>query len=215
MLIPNTILGKVRLTILIAILIFVAIRGNVQVIYYYACYAPQEGDIIFQSLPHTELVDAIEGITQSPFSHCGVVLRKGGDWVVIEAIEDVRETPLFKWLQRGRHAGFSVYRLMTKYATSIPKFKNQLYIFLGKPYDYRYDMSDQEIYCSELIYKAFLKTTGEEMGELKRLDNLNWKPYTDYIRAIEGGNLPLDRLMITPIDLSRAPQLKEILRKGI
>jgi hypothetical protein len=56
---------------------------------------PREGDVVFQSLPHGDLVDAIEGISQSPFSHCGVVVRGAdGGWRVIEAIGDVHETPL-------------------------------------------------------------------------------------------------------------------------
>lgn len=34
-------------------------------------YAVQEGDILFQPLPHGPLVDAIEGVSLSIFSHCG------------------------------------------------------------------------------------------------------------------------------------------------
>ena len=38
-------------------------------------YQPREGDIIFQSLPKMDLVLAIEGCTESKFSHCGVVIK--------------------------------------------------------------------------------------------------------------------------------------------
>ena len=44
---------------------------------------------MFQSLPSPpglDLVDAIEGSTESPFSHCGVVVKKAGKLYVIEAI---------------------------------------------------------------------------------------------------------------------------------
>jgi|GEM_PF-4675398 len=34
-------------------------------------YAVQEGDILFQPLPHGSLVDAIEGVSLSIFSYCG------------------------------------------------------------------------------------------------------------------------------------------------
>ncbi|HEV7402769.1 MAG TPA: hypothetical protein VGO11_07590 [Chthoniobacteraceae bacterium] len=46
-----------------------------------AGYAPQEGDVAFQSLPHNPLIDAIEGSTASPFSHCGILHRAGAQWV--------------------------------------------------------------------------------------------------------------------------------------
>ena len=66
-------------------------------------YAVQEGDILFQPLPHGQLVDAIEGLSLSIDSHCGIVDRKGGDWYVLEAIGPVRETPLGVWVARQRN----------------------------------------------------------------------------------------------------------------
>src|SRR5687768_6634248 len=64
-------------------------------------YQPQEGDIVFQSLPPSRLSVAIEGATHSPLSHCGIVARRNGHWVVIEAYREVEETPLMHWLSRG------------------------------------------------------------------------------------------------------------------
>lgn len=43
-------------------------------------YAVQEGDILFQPLPHSGLVDAIEGVSLSIYSHCGIVVRKNDEW---------------------------------------------------------------------------------------------------------------------------------------
>src|SRR4051812_17861499 len=52
----------------------------------YRHYAPQEGDILFQSLPRGPVVRAIEGATHSPYSHCGIVGQdEGGNWIVYEA----------------------------------------------------------------------------------------------------------------------------------
>src|SRR4051794_6901417 len=49
-------------------------------------YAPREGDLVFQSLPHNPLVDAIEGVSKSPLSHCGIVVKQGDQWYVLEAL---------------------------------------------------------------------------------------------------------------------------------
>ena len=182
-------------------------------LYYYARYSPQEGDVVFQSLPHGDLGDAIEGSTHSPYSHCGVVLRnEQGKWVVIESIGNVHETPLFPWILRGRGGRVAAYRLDPKYAARIPEFKKDLLAYAGYPYDFDYDMSQhQAVYCSGLVYLAFDQASGEKMGKVERLGDLDWKGYQSFIRAEANGKLPLDRLMITPAALAQAPQLHRIL----
>ncbi len=115
---------------------FTFLITRIPVLYYYCRYFPQEGDVIFQSLPHGELVDAIEGITHSPYSHCGVVLRNDkNQWVVIESIYNVHETPLFLWELRGRGGDFAAYRLDPKYSPLVPRFKQDLLAYAGRLYD--------------------------------------------------------------------------------
>jgi hypothetical protein len=175
-----------------------------------AGYEPQEGDIAFQSLPHNPLIDAIEGASGSPFSHCGILHRAGTDWVVIEAIGPVRESPLREWIAQGREKSYAVYRLKEKYRGKIPDFIEAAQGYKGRPYDIHYDMDDVAIYCSELIYKAFRKATGEELGKLQTLGELKWQPHAAVIRQIEGGTVPLERKMITPRSMSEAAQLERV-----
>ena len=186
--------------------------NRIPVLYNYLRYSPQEGDIVFQSLPRGDLVDAIEGITHSPYSHCGVILRNDkNQWVVVESIFSVHETPLFAWEFRGRGGGFTAYRLDPKYDSLIPEFKKDLLSYLGRPYDFNYDMTNgNAVYCSDLVYLAFDKASGEKMGTLEKLRDLDWKPYEEFIKTEQGGGLPLDRVMITPASLARAPQLHEV-----
>jgi hypothetical protein len=191
----------------------VFVYSRVPAIYNYFKYEPQEGDVIFQSLPHNDLVDAIEGISHSPYSHCGVVLRdEHNNWVVIEAIGEVRETPLISWILRGRGGYFTVYRLDSTHLPLVPQFKTALLTYRGMPYDMDYDMmrNKSEVYCSSLVYLAFQKATGEQMGKLEKLGDLDWKPFSGFIMEDQLGHLPLDRVMITPASLSRAPQLREV-----
>jgi len=187
---------------------------RIPVLYSYCRYSPQEGDIIFQSLPHGDLVDAIEGITRSPFSHCGVVLRnEKNQWVVFESIYNVHETPLFLWELRGRGGNFAAYRLDSKYTSLVPIFKKDLLSYAGRPYDFAYDMTKEEsVYCSDVVYLAFEKASGEKMGTLEKLRDLEWKPYEQFIESEQEGKLPLDRVMITPASLARASQLHEVYR---
>jgi hypothetical protein len=173
-------------------------------------YEPQEGDIVFQSLPHNPLIDAIEGSTESPFSHCGIMHRTESGWRVIEAIGPVRETLLPTWIEQGREQQYTVFRLRDKYRSKIPEFIKAAQSYEGRPYDIHYDLDDAAIYCSELIYKAFQRVTGEELGRLQALGDLKWQPHRAVIELIEGGKVPLDRKMITPRSLSEATQLAKI-----
>ena len=179
-------------------------------------YEPREGDILFQSLPRTsDLVKAIEGVTESKYSHCGVVIRKDGQWLVNEALGTVRSTPLRAWIRRGRGYSADTFRLKKQHREHIPAFLQALEKYQGLPYDSRYRLDDDYIYCSELVYKAWKDAPGQEMGSLDKLGDMNWKPYEATIRKYEGGEPPLDRLMITPIGLSKAPQLERVQSTGL
>lgn len=178
-------------------------------------YEPVAGDVVFQSLPHNPLVDAIEGASGSPYSHCGIVATKEDAFVVVEAIGAVIETDLDEWLRRGRQQGFAVYRFEEKYRDRCAPVVAACRKQLGKPYDFRYEFDDEKLYCSELIYKAFREVTDEPLGKVRKLGELNWQPYELVIRLLDDGGLPLDREMISPKDLAEAAQLRLVLRKGI
>src|SRR4029079_2312008 len=109
----------------------------------------------------------IEGGTESPFSHCGILHYDGKQWVVIEAIGPVRETPLADWIAQARDVRYTFYRLRDKYREKIPAFIEAAQSYKGLPYDIHYDFDDKAIYCSELIFKAFRKATGEELGRIQ------------------------------------------------
>jgi cell wall-associated NlpC family hydrolase len=112
-------------------------------------YAPQVGDVLFQSLPHNELTDAIEGASKSPYSHCGIVVKRGEAWLVLEANgPGVREIELDLWILQGRGSGFATYRFKAKYTPQIGSIIAAARKFLGKPYDIHYDLDDAKIYCS-------------------------------------------------------------------
>ena len=181
-------------------------------------YRAQDGDIIFQSLPRQfDLVKAIEGITHSPYTHCGVVVKRRGKWLVLESIGNVRYTTLWRWVIRGRGGRFAVYRLAARYKPDIPEFVKAMEGYLGRPYDYQYRLDDESIYCSELVYKGFLKAAGERLGSLVKLGDLDWEPWREVIQKYEGYGkpIPVRREMITPRDLARARQLKMVFDNGI
>ena len=214
-LIPKSKWGKLRFGIMLGVLLAIITYFFIIPLYWYILYDPQDGDIIFQSLPKNALIVAIEGATNSPYSHCGVVVNRNGEWYVNEAIGPVKDTSLYRWIRRGRRRKFAVYRLRSDYREYIPKFIEELDKYQGRPYDILYELDDEYIYCSELIYKAFRDSSDIELGKLVELGELDWEPFREIIEEIEGGKTPLDRLMITPRHLSEAKELHKIFSNGI
>lgn len=178
-------------------------------------YEPKAGDIIFQSFPHGPLTDVIETVSQSSYSHCGMVVSTVFGFRVLEAIGPVTTTPLNDWIKRGRNHGFAVYRLKARYSGQLNAIVSAAESFAGRPYDMHFRFDDAHIYCSELVFKAFQRVTGDRLGVVRKLGDLNWKPEESFIRRIENGDLPLDREMITPKDVSEAPQLELVLKRGM
>lgn len=172
-------------------------------------YVPQIGDIYFQSLPPSPLVLAIEGSTHSAYSHCGILNKKNGEWVIHEAIGPVRVTKIEDWILQGEEGKYDVFRLREKYRSKIDAFLKATEPYMGRPYDIQYDFDDEKIYCSELVFKAFKKVFDEDLGEVVTLGELDWKPFEGLIRSIDQ-SLPLNREMITPRHLSEAHQLEQI-----
>ena len=173
-------------------------------------YTKHEGDIVFQSLPRNDLADAIEGISESPWSHCGVLVREGGKWMVAEAIGTVHLTPFHRWVQRSRHCRFAAYRVNAMTDADAPRLRHALDEFMGRPYDFHYAPDDSAIYCSELVFKAFERGLGVKVGEWQRLQDLNWRPFETFIRSMEDGALPLEREMVTPVALTRSPLVHRV-----
>ena len=80
---------------------------------------------------------------------------------------------------------------------------------MGRPYDIRYRMDDEKIYCSELIFKGYRDATGEQLGKLVKFGDLKWGRHVPIIIKIEG-SIPVNRIMITPRHLSEAKQLGKV-----
>ena len=170
----------------------------------------REGDIIFQSLPRGPMVDAIEGATASEWSHCGVIMRENNAWVVYESLGDVHVTPLRHWIRRGRgNMKFDVCRLNPETPFDVEKLRLALKSFLGRPYDFHMAPDDENIYCSELVHKAYDLAAEIKIGEWQTLGSLDWKPFENFILTIEPV-VPLEREMITPVALTRSKLLELI-----
>ena len=172
-------------------------------------YDFRDGDIVFQHWSN-RLGNVICDVTESPLSHCGMIVHRNGEPQVIEAVGPVRYIALAKWMKQGQKQHFTQMRLRDVSKEQIAKTIKVAESMLGVPYDIQYELDDEKIYCSELVYKAYLRGAKISVGEIQKLGDLNWKPNEAFIREITGGDLPLEREMVSPASVARSSKLKLI-----
>ena len=172
-------------------------------------YAPVEGDILFHYTPGNKILNAIADAGDEMFSHCGILVKKGDKWFVLEAVKTVTETPIKKWRSRGRNKLMHVYRLNEPLRKHIPKTIGEAQKFLGRPHDFNCKLSDSHIYGAELVYKSFKNATGKELGSPVVLRKLDWKRAHDAILSVEK-SVPLKRKIITAEIIRNSSDLTQV-----
>lgn len=130
------------------------------------------GDIVFQdSSPHSGQGEAIKALTRSQWSHCGIYFsREGGRAVVIDGNGKEGAVDWETWRLRGDKGTYAAYRLRNALsAQQVEKLWGEAVRLDQRPYDKKFAWGEQEIYCSELVWKAFHKAFQIEVGQLQRL----------------------------------------------
>ncbi len=167
----------------------------------------REGDVLFQHFD-SRLCDMIRDVTGSQLTHCGLVVYRAGKPYVLEAKSPaVSYVPLDEWFAQGWKGYYAHFRPKGISPEKIAQVVKRTDELLGKTYDLQYEMGDEKIYCSELIYKGFLRGAGVEIGRKQRLGDLKWQAHEAFIRLLAGGKLPLDRMMVTPATVAASPHL--------
>ncbi len=126
----------------------------------------KEGDVIFQ-ISKSSQSPYIQFATLSPWSHCGIVIEKNGEFYVLEASNVVKLTPIDEWINRGK---YGIYRVKTIIDDPI-KIKYSKY--LGKPYDLQFKFDNDKWYCSELVYVIYKEQFEIELGKPKQIKEYN------------------------------------------
>jgi Permuted papain-like amidase enzyme, YaeF/YiiX, C92 family len=164
----------------------------------------QNGDIIFQTSLSRQS-QAIQLATKSKYSHCGMIYKNSKDYYVFEAVQPVKFTPLDKWIARGKDGKFIIKRLKNADKVLTPSMIEKMKAvgdqFKGKNYDLTFEWSDDKIYCSELIWKIYQRTTGLEIGKLQKLKDFDLSDKTVQAKMKEryGDKIPMDETVISPI----------------
>ena len=84
--------------------------------------------------------------------------------------------------------------------------------FKGKNYDMYFNWSDENIYCSELIWKIYKRAAGIEIGKLETLRDfdLNNPVVKQVMYERYGSQIPLNDTVISPISIFNSDQLETL-----
>jgi hypothetical protein len=132
----------------------------------------KRGDIIFQTSRSGQSL-AILLASKSPYSHMGIIdFDDSGNPVVLEATATTRATPLHSWVKRGLGERISVFRLPTLTESEASAVSRDARKHFGKKYDPFFYSTDDELYCSELVFLAFKSGINLELGRYQKVNTL-------------------------------------------
>ncbi|MBP6392128.1 MAG: peptidoglycan peptidase [Flavobacteriales bacterium] len=171
-------------------------------------FAFQDGDVVFQGHMSGQGA-AIAQATHSPYTHCGIVFLENGVPMVWEAVGPVKRTPWKEFMHHGEGDHYVIKRVRDPLASSeVSELKKAGTAMMGLPYDNHFQMDDERIYCSELVFKMF-GAAGRSVGTLERFCDMDLEAPIAHRALVErfGGAVPCDSKVITPAALFRAAEL--------
>ena len=179
-----------------------------------------EGDIIFQSSQSNQC-KAVKLATYSECSHVGMITFINGKPFVLEAVEPVRTTDLATWIAHGTAGHYTVMRLKNRdveiVSSEIPIAQALAKKMLGIHYDIYFNWGDDQLYCSELVWKIYQRGYGVELCPLRKMKEFDLTSLE--VKAIMkqryGNSAPLDENVVAPSDLSNTSLLYEVEKNNL
>ena len=152
----------------------------------------KEGDMIFQTSLSRQS-GMIQRATDSPMTHCGVVVKVGKEFKVLEASNVVKLTSLASFIAKGK--GHKYWIKNSKLASGD---KIDYKPYLGKRYDLAFQFENDSYYCSELIYVIYKDQFGISLCEPKRVSEYKISGLEDVMRK---RGIASDQQVVAPVDL--------------
>lgn len=163
-----------------------------------------EGDLVYIALKGAA-GGAISDSSGSVASHIGIVTLHPDGPRVIHSYGRVREEPLARFLAKGT-GPHAVNRFAYPDHATRDAVVEGARRFLGWPYDRKYRIDNRELYCSELVYRAFLDGAGLVPVALTPMDFRPDLPevWAFWVRFFQG-DVPQGEPGIAPGDYLESP----------
>lgn len=176
----------------------------------------KNGDIIFVSNSSFEEGKAIQAVSKSPLTHCGILFKEDDQWFVYEAVQPIKKTPLKDFHKTDNGETYLVRRLkhddiiLTKDVTD--KLHNYLKSNEGKDYDHLFGWGNDKMYCSELVWKAYYEAARVKVGQIKMVGDYDLSDpiVKKQVELRYGKNVPVTEPTITPGGVYESKLLKTV-----
>jgi hypothetical protein len=172
----------------------------------------KDGDIIFIVNPSGQ-GKAIQLATKSKYTHVGIIFHENGKPKVYHAVEPVSVNALEEFVGMSSDGKYEIKRLkndsvLTK--ETVAKMLKEAKSLLGTHYDIYFGWKDDELYCSEFVWKLYNRHTKLEIGQLRPLKDfdLNSPIVKDIMKRRYGNTIPYSEKMISPGDMYTSELLK-------
>jgi uncharacterized protein YycO len=172
----------------------------------------KNGDIIFIVNPAGQ-GKAIQLATKSEFTHVGIVFIEQGKVMVYHAVEPVSKNTVEEFIGMASNGKYRVRRLKDQQlltAEKIQSMKKEAGAKLGLHYDIAFSWDDEELYCSEFVWKIYKNNLGLDVGKLRPLKDfdLSHPIVQQQLQARYGNNVPSSENMISPGDMFNSELLQ-------
>jgi hypothetical protein len=178
--------------------------------------ALRDGDLIFHESQSAQS-EMVRALTESRWTHMGVIYLEPSGPMVFEAVSPVRQTALKDWTLRGKDRHFVTKRLRDAETRLTPdviaKMRKVGATWLGRPYDLRFRWDDERLYCSELVYKLFERGAGVRLGKLQTAAEMNLddeKVQRALHKRFAGAKFDPNETVVTPDSIFHDDQLVEV-----
>jgi hypothetical protein len=165
----------------------------------------KNGDLIFIVNPSGQ-GKAIQLATRSNFTHVGIIFIENGKPMVYHAVEPVSKNSLEEFVDMSVDDHYEIRRLKdqtlltpTRIAAMLQEARSKL----GVHYDLAFNWSDEELYCSEFVWKLYDHALKIHIGDLKPLKSFDLSHPAGKTRLEQryGKNIPYNENMISPGDM--------------
>ena len=132
---------------------------------------------------------------------------------MVEAVQPVKRTPFDEFVKRGEGGEYVVKRLRNAEAILtdqvLQQMKSEGQKMIGKNYDSHFNWSEDQIYCSELVWKIYQRATGIELGELKKMKDFDFsnRIVKEILHKRYKDEIPWEEPVISPADIFESKEL--------
>ncbi len=165
----------------------------------------KNGDIVFIVNPSGQ-GKAIQLATKSKYTHVGIVMIENGKAMVYHAVEPVSKNTFEQFVDMSADGKYYIKRLKDQSLlteANLKKMVAEARSQLGIHYDLGFNWSDDELYCSEFVWKLYKHNLGIDIGKLRPLKDfdLTHPAVKQKLTERYGKNIPLNENMISPGDM--------------